>query len=1835
MVLLLVPALIISLVPIVLHLQQMQRSTLADITGIANRQYDILQLWARTTSGKLKNAVDDPTLRVPSIQVIITEGESNSVREFSSQTEQLFVTKSIFDRVLLVNADGTLLSSNDLTMLRNAPNFASEKWLQEGLLSSGDVVILGPLRDPVDGVESLYFTVPLRSTSAGSPLGVISGRMRADTLSSLILNLPISGQSGEYFLVTEGRRYVTPPFGSPTAVLATDEIVADALAAQSGSGIWRDFNGDQVIGAYRWVDELHMSLVISQKLAVVTAAASEGILTQLVISGFVLMVALAAGLMISRRLTDPLEAISALAIKASRGDFKQQADTEMNILELNQIGESFNRLLTLLRTQNERQEELISSRTRQLELTAQIGRVLAAETNLEQLLRLTIDMIKDQLGYYHAQVFMLDDLRQYAVLRASTGVVGQELLAAGHKLQVGSQSVIGQTTARNEPVLVRDTDNNPIHSRNRLLPDTRAELSVPLQLGGQVIGALDVQSTSRDAFDEGTIVAFQTIADQLAVAIRNTELFREKEGLLSASVQLTQTLTRDNWSSYLSQKGEASPGFTYDLSDVQPLIGEQDDSGNGHGVNVPITLRGEIIGNLQTNLQEGHNLTEEDKNLVGQVLDRVAMALENARLFDQTQFSLMEANRLYLASQVISSAATIGKLITEVIGLLKLDTVDRVLIVSMDELETGITTRWSTLLGRWARNLDDPLMNLPERLTFDQLPALVRTNPDAVVGGSVMNFAGGFIGDPDTASLLLETYQVKALAEFPLIAGGRTQGWLILHSTSHPQAFSESDRRFLSSITDQTSTALESLRLSEQTHTRVRRLQATNEVSRAASSILNPDILLPLTVNQISEAFGYYHAQVFLIDELGQWAILRASTGEVGQELLKRGHKLEVGGQSVIGQVTARGEPVIARDTDVDAIHRRNELLPNTRAEMAIPLKTGDRVIGALDVQSTQVNAFDAEAQVILQSLADQISVTLENAQLFQEIQDRVAELTTVNLVSQAVSRAETLSDLYEVVSTQLIRTFGATHAILAVLSPNGMIHLPIFLEGGELLSNIEPMPVGQGITSHVLRTREVLLINENMDSAIENLGARVIGVRPKSLLAVPLLLGDEAVGAISIQDPEREHAYNETHVRQMTTLAAYIAIKIRNAELLEEAQQRAGELGFLFDITRMAVSSTDLDEALTSVDELISREIKGAEAVMVYLAEEGSMTLTAHSAVGYGRDFTTRKPILNFTDFPKQIVEGTESLLLHDAQSDPHFARLDERSHAVMMIPLWTAGTLSGVLMVASTQATAFSEQDMSILNAASSTLTAIIQNARLLDQITQANSQLRELDKLKSQFLANMSHELRTPLNSIIGFSRVMLKGIDGPLNDMQTQDLTTIYQSGNHLLGLINDILDVSKIEAGKMEVQPEYTSASEIVDGVMATGKGLVKDKSIQLFKELEPDLPQFYGDPVRVRQVLLNLVSNAAKFTQEGSITIHVHKLDANRETGEAACLQFDVKDTGIGIAPKDRGKLFEAFSQVDGSTTRQVGGTGLGLAISRQFIELHGGRIWLESEVGKGSVFSFIIPLHPPSPAGESSATPAMSASTANGHSIVITVDDEPGVIDLYTRYLEKAGYGVVGLSSGTGLPDYVREHHPVAILLDLNMPGVNGWAALDELKAHEDTRTTPVIVCSIEDQRTRASSLGVREYLIKPILEEDLLAALARAVAGTSKPLYQVLIIHPDPNRAESIRQVLVEKGGYGVHVVTQGFAGLQALSESHPSAVILDFGLSDMDGYGLLLSMRSQPDIKHIPVLALTNRSLSDSEMGHINPELTRVISSEELDLDDLHEALITVLAGKSIPA
>ncbi|MDH4135530.1 MAG: GAF domain-containing protein [Anaerolineae bacterium] len=843
-------------------------------------------------------------------------------------------------------------------------------------------------------------------------------------------------------------------------------------------------------------------------------------------------------------------------------------------------------------------------------------------------------------------------------------------------------------------------------------------------------------------------------------------------------------------------------------------------------------------------------------------------------------------------------------------------------------------------------------------------------------------------------------------------------------------------------------------------------LATAAEVSRAASSILDPAKLLPEAVNLIRDRFNFYYVGLFLLDESGEYAVLRAGTGKAGRQMLEMGHKLEVGGTSMIGWCTAHGKARIALDVGKEAVRFDNPLLPETRSEMALPLISRGRVIGAMTIQSTRPAAFSEEDITVLQTMADQVANGIENARLFESQTMRTTQLTLVNEVGRTLTSILDVDTLLGQVVRLIRDTFDYYQVNLGLIE--GEVLVPKAWAGALSTFPTEVARLNldaEAIVTKVVTSGTPLLVP---DVRLEPSYLPLPGLEEvRSELVVPLKSKDQVIGVLDVES-DRLAALDERDLTVLEALAGQIAVAIENARLFQETKANLEEITLL----HRRYLREAWDEFL---EEETSRERAG------YIYDRGTVSPAStvwRPEIGLAVQRGDTVALSDMADALQGTIEGVGAIL----EASP--------TQPALAVPLKVRGQVIGALDFYETdQARDWSAEDIAMVEAVANQVALAIENARAYEELQKTAERLREMDRLKTQFLANMSHELRTPLNSIIGFSRVILKGIDGPITEQQRADLTSIYNNGQHLLGMINDILDISKIEAGKMELIFEPVDVQQIISGVMSTAIALVRDKPLKLEQEVAPNLPIVRADGTRLRQVILNLLSNAAKFTEEGQITLRAWADDEQ--------ITVSVEDTGIGILPEHQATIFEEFRQVDASTTRRTGGTGLGLAISRHFVEMQGGRLWVESEPGVGSTFTFTLPVAGPAPVAEPElADLAIDPS----RKLILAVEDDEGAISIYKRYLEKRGYKVVGLRQGEQAVRWARELSPYAIILDALLPDKDGWTVLEELKSSRETHQIPVIICTIiDDEEARGLSLGAADYLVKPILEEDLLQSLQR----------------------------------------------------------------------------------------------------------------------------------------
>jgi signal transduction histidine kinase/DNA-binding response OmpR family regulator len=506
-------------------------------------------------------------------------------------------------------------------------------------------------------------------------------------------------------------------------------------------------------------------------------------------------------------------------------------------------------------------------------------------------------------------------------------------------------------------------------------------------------------------------------------------------------------------------------------------------------------------------------------------------------------------------------------------------------------------------------------------------------------------------------------------------------------------------------------------------------------------------------------------------------------------------------------------------------------------------------------------------------------------------------------------------------------------------------------------------------------------------------------------------------------------------------------------------------------------------------------------------------------------------------------------------------------------------------------------------------------------------ARAAAEDADRAKSQFLANMSHELRTPLNAIIGYSEMLQEEAEDLGQEEFTPDLQKINAAGKHLLTLLNDILDLSKIEAGKMDLYVETFDLASMLLEVETTIQLLVEKNANTLVASRSDHLGDMRADLTKVRQNLFNLLSNACKFTRHGTIT-----LDVTRKVVDGLdWVTFCVSDTGIGIAPEQMANLFQPFTQADASTTRQYGGTGLGLAITKRFCQMMGGDITVESELGKGSTFCITLPAAVNDPRVQPArSVQASSEVLSAGVGEVLVIDDDPTVRELLQRSLTKEGIRVVCAAGGEEGLRLAKELHPTAITLDVMMPGMDGWAVLTALKADAELADIPVIMLTIVSDKNLGYALGAADYLTKPV-DRDRLAAILQKYRGEA-PSRLVLVVEDDAAAREILQRTL-EKEGWAVTTAEDGRVALRRVAEQRPALILLDLMMPEMDGFQVVEALREREAWRPIPIIVVTAKNLTAEDHLRLNGYVDKILQkgaySREALLAEIRDLVTACIA------
>jgi CheY-like chemotaxis protein len=508
----------------------------------------------------------------------------------------------------------------------------------------------------------------------------------------------------------------------------------------------------------------------------------------------------------------------------------------------------------------------------------------------------------------------------------------------------------------------------------------------------------------------------------------------------------------------------------------------------------------------------------------------------------------------------------------------------------------------------------------------------------------------------------------------------------------------------------------------------------------------------------------------------------------------------------------------------------------------------------------------------------------------------------------------------------------------------------------------------------------------------------------------------------------------------------------------------------------------------------------------------------------------------------------------------------------------------------------------------------------ARRAEELAEARRAAEVASETKSRFLANVSHELRTPLNAVIGYSEMLEEECTDLGLEQLVPDLKQIQSAGRHLLALVNDVLDLSKVEAGRMELFLETFDVCEVVNDVVVTVRPLIDQRNNELEVRCDPSVGAMYADVTKLRQSLFNLLSNAAKFTQRGNIALEVAR---EVDPGGPDRITFRVCDSGVGMKPDQLERLFQPFVQGDASTGRDYGGTGLGLAITKKFCELMGGRISVESAAGQGSTFEIVLPAtvaghrvgdgsveEAQDGAGvDETAEAGLDDSPGRVRPTVLVIDDDAPTRDVTSRVLSRAGYHVVTAADGERGLEAAREQRPAVILLDVLMPTMDGWAVLSALKADPQLADIPVVMVTMTGDRRLGFSAGAAEFLNKPVDRHRLVAVLRRFIRENQDPGATVLVVDDDPVSVRSLRGML-EKEGCRVDEAPDGRHALQRVAESRPALILLDLMMPHMDGFEFAAELHANPEWRSIPVAVMTAKDITEEDRRRLNGYVTKVL-------------------------
>lgn len=1159
------------------------------------------------------------------------EIRGNFIKAFQTLNAQQ--NSPIFDQFFLVDTNGNIkiASNTDWQGIKIDPSIFNQG-------SQGTQSIAASELAPIYKDQFILITIAEYKTARGSSLGSIVGITEKENLQRLIQ--PLNGIStlASIYFILPNNQFIYNNISSGKFELATGSSASQIKLTSKLSDLIltgkstpealeiQDPDGEAALAQLIWFPGMQTGVALEVKAIDVYGKISSLapftfflVLGTLIATGLVLIFGI-------NRIIKPLRSLSDITRRFAEGDWSRRAEVLSND-EVGFLANSFNDMADELSGAYRSLEQKVDERTRQIRTAAEVAQSITTISNLDEMLNKTVELLVQQFEFYQASIFLVDRSGKYLEFKTGYGSAAKGLSDKKYSLEVGSATILGWVSANNKPRIASDVLDDPLHLKNELLPETRSEASVPISIGNLVFGILDVQSTTAGAFNSAeTLVMLQTLASQISAAIQTKGLvetsqvnFEEIERLYRSSRLLANA---NNEADVLKISGQILKEAPYpivlfhlhaDGGQLEVLSFDE----STRAVSLPkyfqidteiitdylfrgaviTTSRGDDVPDSLKNIIEKMDLNgaaflpvRNREVLVAIIMigirkltlsittiqpyanlaDLMSISLEKADAIQQTEKHLREVESLASINELISATLDLQSFfsgllekIHQIIGKYNL------IVALYDEKSDTVSIPFSYE--------DEKITSIESFPLGEGLTSiLLRTRQPFMLVEDTEKKAAElgvkFVGKP-----------ARSWMGAPMLVQSKLIGALILQDPENERAFDEADLKFFTTITGQVAGVINNIHLLDESQQRALQLETAAEIARDISGSLNLDELLIKAVNFIRGRLNFYHAAVFLRDLSGEFTMIREATGEAGAQMKRAGYKIGVGSKSIVGFVSSRGEQLVVNDTTKDATYYANPLLPDTRAEAAIPLKVGERILGVLDIQSTKPYAFSDDNLRSLQILADQLAVAVVNTELFAETQEHLSQHRLLHHITTTAASGTTLEEALEGAVNGLQVTLGGDRVMIFLADrEKKTLELKASMGYAENAST-EPIPFGSGITGWVAAHRRLLRLRD----VSEDPRYIQMSSNTRSELAIPLIYRNELLGVLNVES-ELLDAYTENDEEMLGTLGGSLAAIIANARLLEQIRLQAERERVIYEVTSKIRRSTDIQSILmTTANEL------------------------------------------------------------------------------------------------------------------------------------------------------------------------------------------------------------------------------------------------------------------------------------------------------------------------------------------------------------------------------------------------------------------------------------------------------------------------------------------------------------------------------------------------------------------------------------------------------------------------------------------------------------------------